>query len=58
MYTTIRSRSSPPPASASSANIGTSRCNSSHLARYAAIIASCAIRPSNSPRNSSAPTCV
>ena len=36
----------------------TSRCNSGQLARYAAIIASCAMRPRNSPRMSSGPTLV
>ena len=36
----------------------TSRCNSGQLARYAAIIASCAMRPRSSPRMSSGPTLV
>ena len=58
MYTTICRSSSVPPTCTSSASNGTNRCITGQLARYAAISASCAMRPSNSPRNSSGPTLV
>ena len=50
MYTTIGRSSSIPPSCTSFAISGTNRCITGQLARYAAISASCAMRPRNSPR--------